>query len=193
MQQAQSNYRELYEKLVSLYRRSQRLTTNAALEREIERVESLVPPKIKDAALLDAYCNSVEQGKLLDFEYNNRIDGMDREQILELVYSRKEIPEQPFQHFFAPRKENVRLFIVRGDSMKPTLNDGEQVSVFQTSQIFEDKISLVELPEGKFLKRIKIEDDGYLLLSDNKTHKPMHVERGRLRVLGVVTHKIGEV
>lgn len=193
MNQASSNYRELYDKLVKLYKQSQRMPTNGVLERQIARMEELVPPKIREAAMMDAYTNSIDYGKLLDFEFNNRIDGMDRDEILELVYTRKEVPDQPFQHLFAPRKDNVQLFVVKGDSMSPTLRHGEQVAVYRTTTVYENKVSLIELAEGKFLKRIKADGDGYLLISDNPKHKTMFVAHGGLRVLGIVTHKIDEV
>lgn len=188
-----SDYTTLYHELVKLYKRSQRMPHNRVLEREIERLENRVPPLVREAAMLDSYFETEDNLKRLHFEHNNRIDGMTDDEILEKIYSLNSVPDHPFNHFYAARKSDVQLFKVQGDSMEPTICDGDHVSIFKTQKIHHGRISLVQVPEGKLLKRIEPESDGYLLTSDNRKHPTMYVPHGGMVVVGIVVHIIMKV
>ncbi len=177
-----------YTELVQLYRCSRRLLNNTLLERYIALLEQKAGNYVCKAAFHDAYCDT----ELLEFYGKKitvkRIDFMDTDSLHDLIYTLKPMEILPFNILFARRKNDISVFNVKGNSMDPVLSDGDIVITMETDEIFEDKISVIEIPEGKLIKRIKCEDDGYLLISDNPVHPPMWVNRDDFKVLGVVTY-----
>lgn len=177
-----------YTELVRLYRSSRRLFNNTLLERSITVLEQKAGTYISKAAFHDAYYDteSVEfYGKKITI---NRIDFMDSEILNDFIYTLKPMEFLPFNILFSPRKKDISIFSVQGNSMMPNLAHGDLVIVSETDEIHEDKISVIQIPEGKLIKRIKCADDGYLFISDNPIHPPMWVQRDDFKVLGVVAY-----
>ncbi|HEU4743503.1 MAG TPA: S24 family peptidase, partial [Meiothermus sp.] len=68
------------------------------------------------------------------------------------------------------------LYRVEGDSMAPTLQEGDRVYVDpRDTDLHEGKIYVFELPsDGHIIKRVRRLDDGQLwLVSDNPRYRPM--------------------
>lgn len=79
------------------------------------------------------------------------------------------------------------LYQVEGDSMAPTLNDGDRVYVDPSdSDIREGRVYVFEIPgDGHTIKRVRRLDDGELwLVSDNPKYRPWRPSE--MRVIGRV-------
>lgn len=180
----------LFKRLVHLYKTSRYLLNNSFVEKEISHLENQLGEKKCLRALHDAYFDTE------NLEFHNtkspitRVDCLDTDEIYDTIYSLKSMRIPPFNILFSRRNESVSLFSVRGDSMYPILSDGDIVVVSDTDRIYEDKITLVEVPEGKLLKRVVFDDGGYLLISDNKKYPTMWVHTEECRILGVVIYII---
>ncbi len=75
---------------------------------------------------------------------------------------------------------------VLGDSMEPTLDHRAVILVdFQRTTRRRDKIFAVRTEDGPVVKRLHRTDDGWQLISDNKTYKPVPWPREAV-VLGQV-------
>ena len=67
-----------------------------------------------------------------------------------------------------------RVIEVIGDSMEPTLEHRAVILVdFQRTVRRRDKIFAVRTEEGPIVKRLRRDDDGWQLVSDNKAYKPV--------------------
>jgi len=81
-----------------------------------------------------------------------------------------------------PGKDRVGKIVLiraRGQSMQPTINDGELVLVNLRDryEIKNDAIYVMRAPDGGILiKRLITIPDGFICLSDNKTFKPFEVK-----------------
>jgi phage repressor protein C with HTH and peptisase S24 domain len=77
-----------------------------------------------------------------------------------------------------------------GDSMLPTIADGDPLLIDTAKRDIRDKIYVVRRGNGVFVKRLQRRSDGsLLLLSDNPAHKPEPLpgdEADDLEVLGLV-------
>lgn len=79
------------------------------------------------------------------------------------------------------------LYRVEGDSMTPTLNDGDRVYVDPSeTELREGRIYICEIPgDGHTIKRVRRLDDGQLwLVSDNPAYRPWRPSE--MRVIGRV-------
>ena len=85
---------------------------------------------------------------------------------------------------------NIELFDVVGDSMEPTLRNGDTLLVDRSdTKILDGKIYVVSLREELLVKRVQKTLDGIDLLSDNTRHKPIPValpDLDKLRIHGRV-------
>ena len=90
-----------------------------------------------------------------------------------------------FRSDFLRRKGNVSKMVlmrVAGDSMFPTVEDGDIVLIDQSqNKPVPGKIYAVGVEDMVFLKRLHAEPGKLVLLSDNKTYPPLEVDtRGDL-------------
>lgn len=183
----------IYTQLVELYRQSRTMLNNSMLERQIEKLEEKADDDTRKKAVNDAYNihyeitddKSTLQSNCINIR---RIDSTTPDELLNIIYTMKPVLQQPFNQLFSSRRDYVSFYTVKGDSMEPLLNAGDTVTIYKTQEIHEEKISLIEVKEGKVLKRIIVTDEGYLLKSDNSKHEPMWVQRHEFNVIGVVTH-----
>lgn len=79
------------------------------------------------------------------------------------------------------------LIRARGQSMQPTINDGELVLVNlgDNARIKNDAIYVVRAPDsGILLKRVVATEDGLLCLSDNKVFDAFEIKRKPAETLG---------
>lgn len=80
------------------------------------------------------------------------------------------------------------IITAKGDSMMPTLNNGDAVIVDVSQRdVTQDGLYAVELGGSTLIKRIQITHKGLLLLSDNTKYKPFTIDDGdTLNVIGRV-------
>jgi len=86
------------------------------------------------------------------------------------------------------KTEEIEAINVLGDSMEPTLQEGNVVLIDRTQvKIERGGIFVVATPGGLFIKRLQLKSSGALeLISDNSAYVPESVDAKSVRVLGKV-------
>jgi phage repressor protein C with HTH and peptisase S24 domain len=103
-----------------------------------------------------------------------------------------------FRREWLDRKGSIpamRLAQVSGDSMLPTLKDGDFV-LFDTSKNypFDGKIMVIGIENLLYIKRVRVSPEGIFLVSDNKAvYEPWRVSLENIRFLGLVIWHCGDV
>jgi phage repressor protein C with HTH and peptisase S24 domain len=90
---------------------------------------------------------------------------------------------------------NMRLAQVSGDSMFPTLEDGDFV-LFDISKNcpLDGKIMVIGIENLLYIKRVRVSPEGIFLVSDNKAvYEPWRVSHENTRFLGLVIWHCGDV
>lgn len=83
---------------------------------------------------------------------------------------------------------------VAGDSMQPTLNDGDEILVDQSRQTLRDGIHVVRVGDSLLVKRIDMGQPGRVRLqSDNKIYDPIELDPQEVAVIGRVVWKGGRL
>ena len=89
----------------------------------------------------------------------------------------------------------MRLAQISGDSMLPTLEDGDFV-LFDTSKNWplDGKIMAIGIENLLYIKRVRVSPEGIFLVSDNKAvYEPWRVSPENTRFLGLVIWHCGDV
>lgn len=91
--------------------------------------------------------------------------------------------------------KNIEAINVTGDSMEPTLNNGNIIFIDKTKQdISKDGIYAFINENGLFVKRIQRRVDGALdIISDNKEYPIQITSKPEITILGKVVSSIGRV
>jgi SOS-response transcriptional repressor LexA len=91
--------------------------------------------------------------------------------------------------------KNIEAINVTGDSMEPTLNNGNIIFIDKTKKdVNKDGIYAFMNENGLFVKRIQRRVDGGLdVISDNKEYPMQVVNKSGIDVLGKVVSSIGKV
>lgn len=89
----------------------------------------------------------------------------------------------------------VEALNIVGDSMEPTLHDGNVVFVDRSRlDINRGGIFIISTPGGLFIKRLQIKADGMIdLISDNPNYSAESIRVQDVKVLGKVVGSISEV
>ncbi len=83
---------------------------------------------------------------------------------------------------------------VIGDSMEPTLRDGDEILVDRSPRPLRDGIHVVRLDETLLVKRLDASRPGRLvLISDNRSYQPVEVPLDEAEVIGRVVWKSGRL
>lgn len=83
---------------------------------------------------------------------------------------------------------------VSGDSMEPTLRDGDEILVDRIPRPLRDGIHVVRLEENLLVKRIDASRPGIiLLLSDNTAYRPIECRVEDVEIVGRVVWKGGRL
>jgi len=83
---------------------------------------------------------------------------------------------------------------VKGDSMEPTLRDGDEILVDRTPGPLRDGIHVVRLDETILVKRLDTSRAGRIaLISDNRSYQPVEVDARDAKVVGRVVWKSGRL
>jgi len=90
--------------------------------------------------------------------------------------------------------ERLSLVVVSGDSMAPTLADGDEILVERITGRVRDGVHVVLVDSNTLVKRLDTSRAGRLvLISDNGIYPPMEVPLDEAEVIGRVVWKSGRV
>lgn len=88
------------------------------------------------------------------------------------------------------KAEDCAIFLVSGDSMHPTLRDGEEIIVDRSKNILKDgKIFVLNNNGAILVKKVQVTFTGITLISDNSDYTPIRLdlhEIGKLIIIGQV-------
>lgn len=83
---------------------------------------------------------------------------------------------------------------VEGDSMEPTLRDGDEILVDRTPRPLRDGIHVVRSGDALLVKRLDTAQPGQIVLvSDNAAYRPIELPRAEVEVIGRVVWKGGRL
>lgn len=83
---------------------------------------------------------------------------------------------------------------VTGDSMEPTLRDGDEILVDRTPRPLRDGIHVVRLDDTLLVKRLDTGRPGQVVLvSDNPAYRPLEVPATEVHLVGRVVWKSGRL
>ncbi|NBC35741.1 transcriptional regulator [Novosphingobium sp. FSY-8] len=83
---------------------------------------------------------------------------------------------------------------VTGDSMEPTLRDGDEILVDRTPRPMRDGIHVVRVGDGLLVKRLDLAQPGRIgLISDNPAYRPLDLPREEVAIIGRVVWKGGRL
>lgn len=111
--------------------------------------------------------------------------------------------EQPIGAFrFAARwlraqgldPSQLSAIAVTGDSMEPTLRDGDEILVDRSRRSLSDGIHVVRTGDALLVKRLDAGRPGMVgLISDNRAYSPIELPAGEVEVIGRVVWKSGRL
>jgi transcriptional regulator with XRE-family HTH domain len=88
----------------------------------------------------------------------------------------------------------LSAIVVAGDSMEPTLRDGDEILIDRTPRPLRDGIHVVRIDETLLVKRIDTGRPGTIaLVSDNPAYRPIELPPGEVTVVGRVVWKGGRL
>lgn len=83
---------------------------------------------------------------------------------------------------------------VEGDSMEPSLRDGDEILVDRTPRPLRDGIHVVRSGDALLVKRLDTAQPGQIVLvSDNAAYRPIELPRAEVEVIGRVVWKGGRL
>lgn len=89
---------------------------------------------------------------------------------------------------------NLSAIAVSGDSMDPTLRDGDEILVDRTPRPLRDGIHVVRVEDAVLVKRLDAGMPGRItLISDNPAYRPLELAPGEVQVIGRVVWKGGRL
>jgi len=160
-------------------------------EQPVEEVRPLTTPRER------SYTVNLPAGEV-SFFFVNKVKPLLSSGSGDLVY------EEESEDFYSFRSDwwlqkgvvsAMRLAQVSGDSMLPTLTDGDFV-VFDTSKRdpLDGKIMVIGIDNHLYIKRVRVSPEGIFLVSDNKSvYEPWRITPETTRFLGQVIWHCGEV
>ncbi|MEE4451110.1 S24 family peptidase [Novosphingobium resinovorum] len=90
--------------------------------------------------------------------------------------------------------EHLSTIVVSGDSMEPSLRDGDEILVDRTLRALRDGIHVVRLGESLLVKRLDVSRPGIVvLISDNPAYPPVECAAQDMAVVGRVVWKGGRI
>jgi phage repressor protein C with HTH and peptisase S24 domain len=89
---------------------------------------------------------------------------------------------------------SLSAIAVTGDSMEPTLRDGDEILVQRGGYPLRDGIHVVRVDDALLVKRLETGRPGVLtLISDNPSYRPIELPRDDVAVIGRVVWKGGRL
>lgn len=88
----------------------------------------------------------------------------------------------------------LSAIVVAGDSMEPTLRDGDEILVDRSPRPLRDGIHVVRVDDALLVKRIDTGRPGVMaLISDNPSYRPLELPPTDVKVIGRVVWKSGRL
>jgi phage repressor protein C with HTH and peptisase S24 domain len=88
----------------------------------------------------------------------------------------------------------LSAIVVAGDSMEPTLRDGDEILVDRAQRPLRDGVHVVRVDDALLVKRIDTSRPGVLtLMSDNPSYRPLELPPPDVKVIGRVVWKSGRL
>jgi phage repressor protein C with HTH and peptisase S24 domain len=105
-----------------------------------------------------------------------------------------QMPIVDFNAMSLTKPENIKIIKAVGDSMTPTVQDGDYVFVDISNQyITSDGVYVLRLPTGLLIKRIQNGLNGDVIVrSDNPAYEPLTAKLSDVRVLGRVVRILNQ-
>lgn len=104
------------------------------------------------------------------------------------MMSEKRLPSNPIdviRPLHVNGNGNVGVHVVAGDSMMPTVADGDAVVFARTEYAHDGNIIIAEVDGQRIIKRVVFRHDEILLKSDNPKYPTMHCQHDEVRIIGV--------
>lgn len=104
-------------------------------------------------------------------EYNVRVSaGHGEYQGIEVIKRKLQVPQ-----LWLPENGDIGLVRVEGDSMFPTINNGDYVAVEFGSGYTADGLYLIRVDDTAFVKRLQRKFGGIRIISDNPQYEEMQI------------------
>jgi hypothetical protein len=114
-------------------------------------------------------------------------DGIDN--LPEKVCGHWKLPLAEFKSLASGNPNNIKMLRVQGDSMQPTINEGDFVWVdVSNNYASSDGIYLIRMSTGLAVKRLQAGLSNVVIKSDNPTYSDITAEVGELKIIGKVVH-----
>ena len=114
-------------------------------------------------------------------------DGVDN--LPEKVCGHWKLPLAEFKSLASGNPNNIKMLRVQGDSMQPTINEGDFVWVDVSNNfVGSDGIYLIRMATGLAVKRLQAGLSNVVIKSDNPTYSDITAEVGELKIIGKVVH-----
>jgi SOS-response transcriptional repressor LexA len=99
------------------------------------------------------------------------------------------LPIAEFKSITSSSPENLRMLRVQGDSMKPTIDDGDWVWVDTSNNyIGSDGMYLIRMATGLAVKRLQSGLSNVVIKSDNPTYSDITADVGEVKIIGKVVY-----
>lgn len=97
------------------------------------------------------------------------------------------MPLQDFKRLTQTSPDRVKQMQVSGDSMQPTINDGDFILADTSRNVFDvDGIYLIRMINGLVVKRLQAGLNAISIISDNPNYKPIEASIGEVKIIGKV-------
>lgn len=97
------------------------------------------------------------------------------------------MPTKDFKDLTFAKPENIKQMRVIGDSMEPTIKDGDYILADTSFKAFSiDGIYLIRMYNGLAVKRLQAGLNDIKILSDNKKYEPITAAAGEVYIIGKV-------
>lgn len=89
---------------------------------------------------------------------------------------------------------HLTAIAVTGDSMEPTLRDGDEILVDRTARALRNGVYVVRVGDALLVKRLDLGQPGRIvLISDNQVYRSFELATGEVEVIGRVVWKSGRL
>lgn len=111
------------------------------------------------------------------------------ENLPEKVCGHWKLPVQEFKSITSSNPNNIKMLRVQGDSMQPTINEGDWVWVdISNNFISSDGIYLLRMATGLAIKRLQSGLSNIVIKSDNSSYSDITAEVGEVNIIGKVVY-----
>jgi len=109
---------------------------------------------------------------------------VESEQVVDFV----SFKEDWVRNYLRVPRQNLALLDVKGDSMSPTMNDGDLILVdLRSSRLEDSAIYVIQFDDALLVKRIQRRFDGtVVIISDNPVYEPEIILKERAESLRIV-------